>query len=259
VKKIAGPPVSRTAPIMEVVRLSKSYGSFIAVDGVSLTFQSGLTQAIIGPNGAGKTTLFNLLTGKLRPSGGQVLLDGKDITHTSARERVHMGIGRSFQVTSLFTELTVLENVALGLVGSTRGALFDIWSVLHRRHEVTEATGILERVGLKSLAGSSVSTLSHGQRRLVEVAMALSSRSRLIFLDEPTSGMGIEDVESMNSLLSALSSDHTIVFIEHNMGLTLEIADRIIVMLGGSVIADGKPADVVHDAAVRRAYLGGVA
>lgn len=251
----AAPAGADTAPVLEVDDVARSFGDLRALNGVSLAVRPRTIHAIIGPNGAGKTTLFNILTGRLRPTRGTVRYLGRRITDVPAHRRVKLGISRSFQVTTLFQELPAEENVRLAAGGPRSRRALNFWGRVPHEPAVGE---ILDRVGLAHAADVRAGELSHGQQRILEVAMALAAGPRLMLLDEPTSGMGVEDVGRMESLLTDLGRDHTLVFIEHNMNLTMRVADQITVLVGGQVLTDGEPREISGSAAVQEAYLGGV-
>lgn len=247
----------RPVPAIEVDGVRKRFGGFVALDGVSLLVEPGQLFAIIGPNGAGKTTLFNVLTGQLRPSSGEVRVHGEAVSAVPVYRRVNVGLGRSFQVTSLFRELPVFENVRLAAAGAQAGRSLNFWSRLGTRHAyVDRAHACLEQVGLGAMASRTASELSHGQQRLLEVAMALAPEPEVLLLDEPTSGMGADDIPAMETLLADLTRSYTVVVIEHNMAMTMRIADQIAVLVAGKVLIQAEPAAVRANTDVQRAYLG---
>ena len=237
--------------------LGVKYGSFNALADVDLAIRRNSVHSIIGPNGAGKTTLFHALTGRVRASAGRIELDGQDITTTSDDDRVRLGIARSFQVTSLFPNLTLRENLRLAAQGRTPWQALAPW----RRAEwntsaLATADEVISRLELGAVAGRIAGELSHGQQRRLEVGMAIAARPRVILLDEPTSGMGIDDIEAMKELIRDLGRDHTVLFIEHNMGIVMNISDMVTVMRLGRKLVEGPPAVVREDPEVQRAYLG---
>ena len=242
--------------VLEVEDVARSFGELRALDGVNLAVRPRTIHAVIGPNGAGKTTLFNILTGRLRPTRGDVRYQGRRITDVPVHRRVKLGIGRSFQVTTLFQELPAEENVRLAAGGPRSGRALNFWGPAPA--PPSSVAEVLDRVGLAHAARVRAGELSHGQQRILEVAMALAARPQLLLLDEPTSGMGVEDVGRMEALLADLGRDHTLVFIEHNMNLTMRVADRITVLVGGRVLAEGEPGAIRGSRAVQEAYLGGV-
>lgn len=234
-----------------------TYGKFVALADVDLSIRENSVHSIIGPNGAGKTTLFHALTGRVRASSGTISLHGKDITSSTAEERVQLGIARSFQVTSLFPTLDVHENLRLAAQGKTPWQALAPWRSAKtnvRAHEIAEE--IMERLSLKHVYSRAAGELSHGQQRRLEVGMAMASKPRVILMDEPTSGMGIDDIEEMKNLIRDLGHDHTVLFIEHNMGIVMNISDTVTVMQAGRKLVEGTPAFVREDPEVQRAYLG---
>lgn len=244
--------------MLQVENMSMRFGDLVALHEVDLAVRPNTVHAIIGPNGAGKTTLFNILTGRLRPTSGRARYRGREITGLPVHRRVRLGISRSFQITSVFQELTVRENVRLAAQGAHSSRSLDFWRhVARQRSSHERADAVLERVGLDPVAGVLAGELSHGRQRILEVAMALAPGPQLMLLDEPTSGMGVEDIDMMQSLLTDLGQDHTLVVIEHNMTLTMRVADRISVLVGGEVLTEGTPDDIRRSPAVQKAYLGG--
>lgn len=237
--------------------LGVKYGSFTALADVDLAIRRNSVHSIIGPNGAGKTTLFHALTGRVRASSGQIELDGRDITQTSDDDRVRLGIARSFQVTSLFPNLSVRENLRLAAQGKTPWQALVPWRRAEANHEAMAiADQVTERLALTPVFERAAGELSHGQQRRLEVGMAIAARPRIILLDEPTSGMGIDDIEDMKTLIRDLGRDHTVLFIEHNMGIVMNISDMITVMRLGRKLVEGPPSVVRDDPEVQRAYLG---
>jgi branched-chain amino acid transport system ATP-binding protein len=243
-------------PILETHRLTKDFRGFRAVDHVDLQVEEGSVHALVGPNGAGKTTLFNLLSGFLEPTDGRILLDGDDVTDLPPERIARRGVGRSFQITSLFEQLSVLEHVALALQSST-GLGYRFWrpeSVLSRFRE--RALELLEQVGLALVAQREVQSLPYGQKRALELALVLALEPKLFLLDEPTSGMGIEDVDRIIALVRRVRQGRTVLLVEHNMGVVSELADRVTVLQYGSVLAEGPYDTVRRDPSVIAAYLG---
>lgn len=245
------------SPLLQARGIIKRFGSFVALHGVDLQVYPKAVHSVIGPNGAGKTTLFHTLTGTLPVSEGSIVFDGQDVTSEADHQRVQRGIARSFQVTSLFANLSVRENLRLAAQGVHRSGAFDCWHapVGARAHSaiVDMAT---ERMGLTRLSDVMAGALSHGQQRRLEVGMALAARPKAIFLDEPTSGMGVDDLDEMKHLIRSLCEDHTVVLIEHNMNIVMDISDTITVMQQGRVLVEGKPDEIRNDERVRTAYLG---
>jgi branched-chain amino acid transport system ATP-binding protein len=245
-----------TQPLLQIERLTKRFGGVIASDAITLDIPRGEFHAIIGPNGAGKTTLIGLLAGEIAPQNGTIRFDGGDITALPADRRSHLGLARSFQITSLFRDFTALDNVALA-VQAHSGHSFRFWSDARRDAAVrAPAQAALERVGLGQRAGVRVDRLSHGEQRQLEIAMALATRPRLLLLDEPMAGMGPDESARMVAMLRELKGSVTILLIEHDMETVFALADRITVLVYGRVIASGDPAAIRADAAVREAYLG---
>ncbi len=242
---------------LETHDLGVTYGKFVAMAEIDLTVRKNNVHSIIGPNGAGKTTLFHALTGKVRPSAGQVLLNGHDITAASDTERVQRGLARSFQVTSLFPDLDVRENLRLAAQGRTPWQALALWRWPESNKAIMAiADEMLERLSLSDVATRAAGELSHGQQRRLEVGMAMAAKPRVILMDEPTSGMGINDIEEMKALIRDLGRDHTVLFIEHNMGIVMNISDVVSVMKLGRMLVEGPPSVVRDDPEVKAAYLG---
>jgi branched-chain amino acid transport system ATP-binding protein len=243
-------------PIIETRGLTKEFKGFRAVDKVDLTVETGVVHALVGPNGAGKTTLFNLLSGFLKPTEGRILLDDEDVTHLQPEQIARRGVGRSFQITSLFEQLTVLEHVALALQSSTSLG-YRFWMpdrVLGRFR--ARAMDLLEQVGLAQVAGREVHSLPYGQKRALELALVLALEPKLMLLDEPTAGMGIEDVDRIIALIQRVRAGRTVILVEHNMGVVASLADRVTILQYGSVLAEGPYDTVRQDPRVIEAYLG---
>ncbi len=242
--------------LLRVQGLSKSFGALRATDGVDLEVHEGETLAIIGPNGAGKTTLIGQLAGNLRPDAGSIRFAGEDITALPAPRRARKGFARSFQITSVFAEFSALENVALA-VQAHAGHSFRFWGAAMRDRRLVEpARQVLREVGLEDKAGSVAAHMSHGEHRQLEVAMALATRPRLLLLDEPMAGMGIDESQRMIALLSTLKRRQAMILVEHDMDAVFRLADRICVLVYGRVIASGTPEEIRANPEVRAAYLG---
>ncbi len=242
--------------LLEIDSLTKRFGGVVASDAISLALPRGELHALIGPNGAGKTTLIGQLTGEIAPDSGRIRFDAHDVTALPVYRRSQLGLARSFQIASLFAEFTALDNVALA-VQAHAGHSFRFWRAARREPELREpARDALLRVGLASRADVPVTALSHGERRQLEIAMALATRPRLLLLDEPMAGMGPEESARLVELLRRLKGGLTILLVEHDMDAVFALADRITVLVYGRVIASGAPAAIRADAAVREAYLG---
>ena len=242
--------------LLRIDNLSKRFGGILASDSITLDVAPGELHAIIGPNGAGKTTLIAQLNGLLRPDSGTIRFEGQDITALPAYQRSLLGLARSFQITSLFLDLTVLDNVLLA-VQAHQGHSFRFWQDARREKELREpAMAALERVGLADRARERASLLNHGDHRQLEMAMALAGKPRMLLLDEPTAGMGPEESARMVALLRELKRELSILLIEHDMEAVFALADRITVLVYGRVIASGAPQEIRANAEVRQAYLG---
>jgi branched-chain amino acid transport system ATP-binding protein len=239
------------APLVETRGLSRSFGGLKAVDNVDFTLMSGEVRALIGPNGAGKTTFVSLVCGRLEPSSGTIAFDGSDITHLPAHRRVRQGIAYTFQITSVFANLTAYDNVAL--------AAQRVHEDRHRRSARTLRRAILEaleRTGLADRAGQQAKHLAYGHQRLLEIAMGLALKPRLLILDEPTQGLSDGEIDNFVALVKEIAREATVLLIEHNMDCVMRLADRITVLEAGRILAAGAPAAIRADAAVQRAYLG---
>ena len=265
--------------LLETDGLTKRFGGITAVDGVDFALEAGELCSIIGPNGAGKTTFFNLLTGVLEPSDGRIRFDppgggvdpvgsagaestgsgsALDITAASPDETALAGIHRSYQITNLFPTLTVLENVRVAAQAGRGNDSWKLWrNVRDFEDHYAEATAILERIGLAGEAETVTQNLSHGEKRSLEVGVALAGDPDLLLLDEPTAGVSSEGVDEVVALIEDVAEDHSVMLIEHNMEVVMDISDRIAVLHRGELIADGPPEDVRGDEAVQEAYLGG--
>ncbi len=242
--------------LLETDALTKRFGGVVASDAISLALCRGELHALIGPNGAGKTTLIGQLTGAIAPDGGRIRFDGQDVTALPVYRRSRLGLARSFQIASLFPEFTALDNVALA-VQAHAGHSFRFWRAARHEPELHEpARDALDRVGLAQRSDVRVTDLSHGERRQLEIAMALATRPRMLLLDEPMAGMGPEESARLVATLRQLKGDLTILLVEHDMDAVFALADRISVLVYGRIIASGNPAAIRADAAVREAYLG---
>ena len=245
-------------PVLETRGLSIRFGGHVAVDAVSAAFQTGTLTAIVGPNGAGKTTYFNLISGQLPASAGNVLLDGVDITKLGAAARAKRGIGRAFQLTNLFPKLSVLENVRLA-VQSRHNAGFNMLAVWRSRRDlIDQAAHYVAQVGLGARAGDLSAKLPHGDKRKLEVAILMALEPEILMFDEPTAGMSVDEVPVILELIGRLKKqgDKTILLVEHKMDVIHSLADRIIVLHNGRLVADGLPAEVMASPIVQEAYLG---
>jgi branched-chain amino acid transport system ATP-binding protein len=242
--------------LLQVENLSKRFGGIVASDALSLDVRPGELHAVIGPNGAGKTTLIAQLTGEVTPDAGRIYFSGRDITAVPVYRRSALGLARSFQITSLFLDLSVLDNVALA-VQAHAGHSFRFWRDARSVPELRQpARAALERVGLGDRAELPASVLSHGEHRQLELAMALAGRPRMLLLDEPMAGLGPEESARMVKTLRALKKELTILLVEHDMEAVFALADRITVLVYGRAIASGAPAAIRANAEVRQAYLG---
>ena len=242
--------------MLEITSLTKSFGALRATDGVSLKIEEGETHAIIGPNGAGKTTLIGQLAGNIRPDAGTIRFAGEDVTALPAPRRARRGLARSFQITSIYPDFTALQNVALA-VQAHSGHSFRFWKPAHQDPALLDpARRVLEEVGLEKRVDVTAANLAHGEQRQLEVAMALATRPRLLLLDEPMAGMGIEESQRMIAFLATLKGRHTIILVEHDMDAVFRLADRISVLVYGRIIATDVPERIKANLEVRRAYLG---
>ena len=243
-------------PVLQITGLCKRFGGVTATDDVSLAVHRNEIHAIIGPNGAGKTTLIAQLSGMLTPDSGTISFNGHDITGLAAHKRSHLGLARSFQITSVFMDMTVLDNVAIA-VQAHDGHSFRFWKRADRDRRLRRpALETLARVSLAARANDRAAELSHGERRQLEIAMALATGPQLMMLDEPMAGMGPEESRRMVQTLKGFKGEKTILLIEHDMDAVFALADRISVLVYGRVIATGLPADIRANEQVRHAYLG---
>ena len=242
--------------LLGVERVTRRFGGLVAVNEVTLELHQGEVHAVIGTNGAGKSTLINMLSGEIAASRGRITLDGQDVTGRAQWRRALAGIGRSYQRTTIFPEFTVLENCRL----AAQAAAPRPWAIWQAAHDCAASNGAareaLAAAGLHAEAARMAGTLSHGAKRQLEVAMCLATKPRVLLLDEPLAGMGAEETERMLQLLAGLKTGHAILLVEHDMDAVFRIADRITVMVNGSVIASGVPDAIRQDPQVRSAYLG---
>jgi branched-chain amino acid transport system ATP-binding protein len=245
-----------SAPLLHVDNLVKRFGGLAATDHATLQVKAGEIHALIGPNGAGKTTLIHQISGALAPDEGRVVFDGEDLTHTPMHQRARMGLVRSYQITSVFTRLTVQDNLGLAIqVGE--GSSFKFWQAARTEQaRYAHAAEVAERVGLQAQLMQPAGALSHGEQRQLEVGLALASSPKLMLLDEPMAGMGPDESERMVQLLQSLRGHTTLLLVEHDMDAVFRLADTISVLVSGQVIASGTAEQIKNDAAVKRAYLG---
>ena len=246
--------------LIECHEVTRRFGGLIAVDNVDMTVEAGETRAIIGPNGAGKTTLFNLLTGVLTASEGQVIFEGRNITSLPVHDIIQRGISRTFQLTHLFPELSVLENVRIAAQARNNRRWYFLGGSQIINDSKATALEAIKKLGLGDRATIQAGMLSHGDQRLLEIAMALSQNPKLLLLDEPTQGLSIEETERAINILKDLlnSSNLTVILVEHDMEVVFRLAEKITVLHRGRVIADGSPDTVKADDSVQEAYLGGI-
>jgi branched-chain amino acid transport system ATP-binding protein len=237
--------------------ITRRWGGLVAVNQVSIDLARGSVHAVIGTNGAGKSTLINILSGEIPPSEGTVELMGRDVTGRSQPQRARAGLGRSYQRNTIYPSFTVLENCRLAAQANAQHP-WRLWQGADRcAHSVPAAREAAERVGLSDFLDRTAGLLSHGQKRQLEIAMCLATAPQVLLLDEPLAGMGAEETERMLGLLASLKADHAILLVEHDMDAVFRAADRVTVMVNGSVIASGTPDEVRNDPAVQTAYLGG--
>ncbi|MTI17506.1 ABC transporter ATP-binding protein [Rhodobacteraceae bacterium RKSG542] len=246
------------APSLSTKDLTINFGGHVAVDHVSCDFYSGELTVIVGPNGAGKTTYFNLISGQLKASSGTVIKDGEDITATAPSTRAKKGVGRAFQLTNLFPQLTVLENIRLAVQAQTG----DGWRAFTPTNKLTaladKAELYLEATGLEGVAKQRAAALSHGNQRKLEVALLMAMEPDIYMFDEPTAGMSMDDAPEVLELISKLKADtrKTILLVEHKMNVVRSLADRIVVLHNGALVADGSPEQTMNSEVVREVYLG---
>jgi branched-chain amino acid transport system ATP-binding protein len=242
--------------ILETEDLTKEFAGFVAVNGVSLRVERGSIHALIGPNGAGKTTCFNLLTKFLQPTRGRIVFKGKDITAVAPADVARLGMVRSFQISAVFPHFTVLENVRIALQRQ-RGGSFDFWRSARALDQFNErALSLIADVGLSDVAAVPAVELPYGRKRALEIATTLALDPEMLLLDEPTAGMGHEDIDRIAALIKAVAADRTVLMVEHNLSVVENLCDRITVLTRGRVLAEGDYATVSNHAEVREAYLG---
>jgi len=242
--------------LLRVERLVKHFGGVIATDHVDLSVPSGEIHALIGPNGAGKTTLIHQLSGALRADGGRIFFDGRDITRASLHQRVHLGVARSYQITSIFRGSTVVHNLALAVLART-GSGLGLWRPLAGEATLfEEARALAGQVGLGGRENVVAGLLAHGEQRQLEVGLALATRARLLLLDEPMAGLGPDESQRMVELIAGLKGAIALLLVEHDTDAVFRLADRISVLDSGRIIATGTPEAIRNDAEVKRAYLG---
>lgn len=245
--------------ILETVNITKSFGEHTAVKEISLRVREGSVHAAIGPNGAGKTTLFNLVTGVYKADKGEVLLSGTEITRKSQPDRVRLGLARCFQKTNILRGLSVFDNVYVAALRATESSLFPLYDRIRGQKEArTLADEVLTRVGLSEQRHREAQTIPYGDQRMLDVAMALACKPRVLLLDEMTSGLSAGEIETATEIIRDLSKSHTILLIEHNMNVVLNIAETITVIDFGEVIAEGSPEAIKTNSRVQDAYFGGV-
>nr|WP_304220392.1 ABC transporter ATP-binding protein [Fredinandcohnia onubensis] len=246
--------------IIETKNLTIAFGGHVAVDNVNFSVPPNHFKSIIGPNGAGKTTFFNLLSGQLTPTAGQVFLQGEDITKLSPTARTRKGIGRSFQITNVFPNLTVLENVRLA-VQSESGVRYQMFKHFRKYRQFEEkALQILSLVLLDNKADAIAKNLAHGEKRKLEIAMLLALETEVLLLDEPTAGMSLEEVPAILEVIKKIKEEgnRTIILIEHKMDMILDLSDSVMVLFNGRLLADGTPEEIMNNETVQSAYLGGL-
>ena len=243
------------SPVLQTTDLEKRFGGLIATRALSLRVERGARHALIGPNGAGKTTVINLLSGVLTPSNGRIVFDGEDITARRAHQRVRLGIARSFQINQLFAELTPIETLGLA-VTERLGAGAQLWSRLGTKAVAAEIAELVERFHLTDVIDTRTATLPYGKQRLLELALAIACRPRLLLLDEPAAGVPDSERAELLAAIKALPADVTVLLIEHDMDLVFGFADRISVLVNGTLFVEGTPEAVARDPRVKAVYLG---
>jgi len=244
-----------TAPALEARGLVRRFGGLVATDNVSFAVPAGARQALIGPNGAGKTTLINLLTGAIKPTEGAVLLQGRDVTALSPHQRVRLGLARTFQINQLFPDLSPVESLGLA-ISERQGRGMDFWRPAGKAEIVAEIEDLLTRFGLSEVYDQPTRALPYGKQRLLEIALALACRPRVLLLDEPAAGVPEEERHDILSALAKLPAEVAILLIEHDMDLVFSFATRISVLVTGRLLCEGAPAEIAKDERVRAVYLG---
>jgi branched-chain amino acid transport system ATP-binding protein len=244
--------------ILEAQNLRKSFGGLVAVDDVSIQIAKGSMHAIIGPNGAGKTTLFNLLSGIMAPEDGKIFYKGENITNVAPQRRAHMGIGRSFQITNIFPNLTVLENISLGAQAIGKDNFRFLTLAEAYPGYVEKAMAVIEMVGLQGKEGMLARNLAHGEKRKLELGIMLSTEPELLLFDEPTAGMSSEQVPELIEIINKVvrAYNRTAILVEHRMDMVMSVSDRITVMALGRLLAEGSPQEIARNPQVQAAYLG---
>jgi ABC-type branched-subunit amino acid transport system ATPase component len=241
---------------LQTTDLLKKFGGFVVTNNVSLNVEAGARHALIGPNGAGKTTLINLLTGFLEPSSGQVILNGADVTHLAQHQRVKRGLARTFQINRLFAELTVLESVVLA-VNERLGLGSRFWKpIAAHTQAIDEAAQLLDTLRLSDVAHEQTRNLAYGKQRLIEIALALAAKPKVLLLDEPAAGVPTSESRELFASIAALPRDVTILLIEHDMDLVFRFADQISVLVSGALLTQGSPDQIANDPKVKEVYLG---
>jgi branched-chain amino acid transport system ATP-binding protein len=243
--------------ILKTVNLTKNFGGLAAVQKVDFSIQEGDLQSIIGPNGAGKSTFFKLITGEIKASEGQILFMGQDITHLPQTAISHRGIAVSYQITNIFPMLSVLENVRVA--AQSRKTTFNLWSKAFSHRELLyQSEGILELIGLADLKDETAANLSHGDRKRLEIGIALATKPKLLLLDEPTAGLSPPETRQTIELIKKISEGLTIILVEHKMKVVMEVSSKVTVLYYGSLLVQGTPDEIRNNEEVKRVYLGGV-
>jgi branched-chain amino acid transport system ATP-binding protein len=243
--------------ILKTIDLTKNFGGLAAVQKVSFSIEEGDLQSIIGPNGAGKSTFFKLITGEIKASEGQILFMGQDITHLPQTAISHRGIAVSYQITNIFPMLSVLENVRVA--AQSRKTTFNLWSkAISHRELLYQSEGIMELIGLADLKDETAANLSHGDRKRLEIGIALATKPKLLLLDEPTAGLSPPETRQTIELIKKISEGLTIILVEHKMKVVMEVSSKVTVLYYGSLLVQGTPDEIRNNEEVKRVYLGGV-